>query len=91
MPVLKVKLNLFVSFFYIFNLCLENTEHMDSPHIQQIVQSEPETWKESLYKFYFRANRIYKQITYYTWRFAEIHSYKFVLFVMVLVAVLKVK
>jgi hypothetical protein len=55
-----------------------------------MLQSKPQTWKETLYKLYFRANRLYKKITYYTWRFSEIHSYKLVLFLMVLVAVLKV-
>lgn len=42
-------------------------------------------------KFYIRANRLYKQITYYTWRFAEIHVYKLVLFLMVLTSTLKVR
>jgi hypothetical protein len=53
--------------------------------------SEPKTWQESLYKQYFRLNRLYKQITYYTWRFSEIHIYKLVLFLMVLTSVVKVK
>lgn len=69
---------------------LENTDNPNSPHAQRVLRSEPKTWQESLYKFYFRANRVYKQITYYAWRFAELHSYKLVLFIMVLVAVLRV-
>ncbi|CAF3646268.1 unnamed protein product [Rotaria sordida] len=68
----------------------ENTKNLNSPHSQQILKSEPKTWQESLYKFYFRANRLYKKIVYYSWRFAELHSYKLVLFIMVLVAVLNV-
>jgi hypothetical protein len=71
--------------------CLENTEDPNSPYTQQILQSEPKTWQDSLYKFYFRANRLYKKIVYYTWRFGELHSYKLVLFMMVLVSVFKVK
>ncbi|CAF1290006.1 unnamed protein product [Adineta steineri] len=68
----------------------ENTDNSNSVYTQQILESTPEIWQESLYKFYFRANRIYKKIIYYTWRFAEIHSYKLVLFIMVLVSVLRV-
>ncbi|CAF0821922.1 unnamed protein product [Adineta steineri] len=68
----------------------ENTEHVNSSHTQRILKSEPKTWQESSYKLYFRTNRLYKQITYYTWRFAELHAYKFVLFLMVLTSVLKV-
>ncbi|CAF3346333.1 unnamed protein product [Rotaria sp. Silwood1] len=68
----------------------ENTENVNSPHSQQILKNEPKTWQESLYKFYFRTNRLHKQIVYYCWRFAELHSYKLVLFIMVLVSVLKV-
>ena len=56
-----------------------------------MLQSESETWKESLYKLYFRGNRRYKQVTYYGWRFAEIHSFKLVLFVMVVVSVVRVR
>jgi hypothetical protein len=89
---LKVKYNFFMYVlalrYYFYS---ENTENPNSPETQQILQSEPQTWKESFYKFYLRANRSYKIIIYYTWRFAEIHSYKFVLLIMVLVSVLKVK
>ncbi len=70
--------------------CLENTEDPNSPYTQQILQSEPKTWQDSLYKFYFRTNRLYKKIVYYAWRFGELHSYKLVLFMMVLVSVFKV-
>jgi len=70
---------------------LENTVDPNSTSSQQILESQPKTWQEYLYKFYFRANRLYKEIVYYLWRFGELHSYKFVLFIMVLVAVLKVK
>jgi hypothetical protein len=86
----KVKQILFglLLLFCIYNISLENTENLNN---QQILQTEPQTWQESLYKFYFRANRLYKQITYYAWRFAEIHSYKLVLLIMVLVSVLRVK
>ncbi len=69
---------------------LENTEDPNSSYTQRILKSEPKTWQESLYKLYFRGNRLYKQITYYTWRFAELHAYKLVLFLMVLTSVLKV-
>ena len=69
---------------------LENTENSDSPYTQQTLESEPKTWQDSLYKFYFRANRLYKKIIYYTWRFGEIHSYKLVLLVMVLVCAFRV-
>ncbi|CAF4296585.1 unnamed protein product [Rotaria socialis] len=68
----------------------QNTEHVNSLHSQQILKNETKTWLETLYKFYFRANRFYKQIIYYSWRFGELHSYKLVLFMMVLVASLKV-
>jgi hypothetical protein len=70
---------------------LENTEDPDSSYTQEILQSEPKKWQDSLYKFYFRTNRLFKKITYYVWRFGELHSYKLVLFVMVLVSVFKVK
>ena len=73
------------------NKLLENTDNPNSVHSQEILKSDPQTWQETLYKFYFRANRFYKQIIYYIWRFGEIHSYKLVLFMMVLVATLKVK
>ncbi|CAF1213486.1 unnamed protein product [Rotaria magnacalcarata] len=68
----------------------QNTENVNSLHSQQILKNETKTWLETLYKFYFRANRFYKQIIYYSWRFGELHSYKLVLFMMVLVASLKV-
>ena len=71
--------------------CLENTENPNSSYSDQILKSEAKTWQDSLYKFYFRTNRLYKKIVYYTWRFGEIHFYKLVLFIMVLVAVFKVK
>ena len=69
---------------------LENTEDPNSAYAQQILGSKPNTWQEKLYKFYFRANRLYKRVSYYAWRFADLHSYKLVLLIMVLVAVLKV-
>jgi len=70
---------------------LENSEHRNRPATQEIVKNEPKTWQESLYIYYFRVNRLYKQIVYYAWRFSEIHTYKLVLFLMVLISVLKVK
>ncbi|CAF2784263.1 unnamed protein product [Rotaria sp. Silwood2] len=68
----------------------ENTENLNSSHSQQILNNQPKTWQESLYKFYFQANRLYKQIIYYSWRYAELHSYKLFLFIMVLVSLVKV-
>ncbi|CAF1063941.1 unnamed protein product [Rotaria sordida] len=68
---------------------IRNTKHSNSSRTQQILNSESKIWQESLYKLYFQANRFYKQITYYTWCFAEIHAYKLVLFLMVLTSVLK--
>ncbi|CAF1085642.1 unnamed protein product [Adineta ricciae] len=68
----------------------ENTENTNRLYTQQMLQSESETWQESLYKLYFRVNRRYKQVTYYGWRFAEIHSFKLVLFVMVVVSAIRV-
>lgn len=70
---------------------IENTDHVNSPRTQRILQSEPKTWQESLYKNYLRVNRLYKHIIYYAWRFSEIHIYKLILFLMVLISVLKVK
>jgi hypothetical protein len=70
---------------------LENTENPNSSYTEQILQGQPKTWQDSLYKFYFRTNRLYKKIIYYAWRFGEIHSYKLVLLFMVLVSVFKVK
>ncbi|CAF1388784.1 unnamed protein product [Rotaria sordida] len=69
---------------------LENTDHANSFHTQQILQCEAKTWQETLYKFYFRTNRLYKQINYYGWRFAELHIFKLVLLIMVLISTLKV-
>ena len=69
---------------------LENTDHANSFHTQQILQREAKTWQETLYKFYFRTNRLYKQINCYAWRFAELHVFKFVLLIMVLTSTLKV-
>ncbi|CAF1201689.1 unnamed protein product [Rotaria sp. Silwood1] len=53
-------------------------------------ENEIKTWQDKLYKFYFRTNRLYKQIIYYGWRFAELHAFKLVLLIMVLASVLKV-
>ncbi len=69
---------------------LENTENPNNPEIQGILQSKPVTWQESIRKFYIRINRVYKHIIYYGWRFSEIHTYKLILFLMVLLSVLKV-
>jgi hypothetical protein len=91
MPMQNVKLLLFVLLLFIDEFYLENSQDPNSTFSQEILQSKPKTWQESLYKFYFRANRFYKKIIYYLWRFGELHSYKLVLFIMVLVAVLKVK
>jgi hypothetical protein len=52
---------LFVLCLFIYDLYLENTENPNSPYSQQILQSKPETWQESLYKFYFQTNRLYKK------------------------------
>ncbi|CAF4212188.1 unnamed protein product, partial [Rotaria sp. Silwood2] len=68
----------------------ENTDHANSFHTQQILQCEAKTWQETLYKFYFRTNRLHKQINYYGWRFAELHIFKLVLLIMVLISTLKV-
>ncbi|CAF4228229.1 unnamed protein product, partial [Rotaria sp. Silwood2] len=68
----------------------ENSEHGNISHIQQNLESENKTWQDTLYKFYFRSNRLYKQIIYYGWRFAELHAFKLVLLIMVLASVLKV-
>ncbi len=87
----NVKFLFFILLLFIDDLDLENTENVNSPYSQQILQNQPKNWQESLYKFYFRTNRFYKQIVYYIWRFGELHSYKLVLFLMVLVSVLKVK
>jgi uncharacterized membrane protein len=87
----NVRFLLFVLLLSIYDLYLENTENPNSPYSQQILQSKPETWQESLYKFYFQTNRLYKKFIYYAWRFGELHIYKLVLFIMVLVAVLRVQ
>ncbi|CAF1290556.1 unnamed protein product, partial [Rotaria sordida] len=68
----------------------ENTDHANNFHTQPILQREAKTWQETLYKFYFRTNRFYKQINYYGWRFAELHVFKLVLLIMVLTSTLKV-
>ncbi|CAF0897645.1 unnamed protein product [Adineta ricciae] len=68
----------------------ENVAHANNTNIQRMFDGELKPWQETLYKLYFRVNRLYKQITYYTWRFAEIHVYKLVLFLMVLTAILKI-
>jgi hypothetical protein len=89
MPTQKVKTHP-SHFYYQFFPCSENTKHPNNPETQPIVQSEETNWQETLYKYYIRINRLYKYITYYAWRFSEIHTYKLVLFIMVLLSVLKV-
>ena len=69
----------------------ENTERTNTEHDQAVLQRTAHNWQESFYQYYFRANRVYKHITYYAWRFAELHSFKVVLLMMVLVSTLKVK
>lgn len=76
-----------------FSICLMNLENTDNPnsaHAQQTLKGKPKNWQESLYKLYFQLNRFYKQLTYYAWRFAEIHVYKLVLLTMILVSALRV-
>ncbi|CAF1232591.1 unnamed protein product, partial [Didymodactylos carnosus] len=68
----------------------ENVRNTDYRRTESILKTKPTNWHESLYKLYFYLNRYYKRLTYYAWRFAEIHIYKFVLFIMILVATLNV-
>ncbi|CAF1149255.1 unnamed protein product, partial [Didymodactylos carnosus] len=68
----------------------ENVKNSEYRQSESILKTKATNWQESLYKLYFRLNRIYKKVTYYAWRFAEIHMYKFVLFAMILVATLNV-
>lgn len=90
MPMLEVEQTHRLCIYFLFLCTLENAAHPNSPQAQRMLSGEPKTWQETFYKLYFRVNRLYKQTTYYTWRFAEIHVYKLILFLMVLTAVLKV-
>ncbi|CAF4903524.1 unnamed protein product, partial [Rotaria sp. Silwood1] len=67
---------------YIHAYAKENLNNLDN--------NEPKAWHESFYKFYLQLNYLYKQIIHYVWRFGELHSYKLVLFIMVLISVLKI-
>jgi hypothetical protein len=76
------------------NFCLfvlEHTEQPNSPDTLGMPNSGPKAWQESVHAYYSYVNRHYTRIIYYTWRFAEIHVYKLVLFLMILTSVLKVK
>lgn len=88
--VISMLIQYFVFTAMIGRFSLENTDNPYNAEALQILRSKPKRWQDSLYKFYFRTNRYYKKITYYAWRFSEIHSYKLVLLVMVLTAILKV-
>ncbi|CAM4812248.1 unnamed protein product [Rotaria magnacalcarata] len=68
----------------------ENTHNVSKTHTDQILNCETKTWQEKLYKKYFRTNRFYKQLIYYGWRIAELHTFKLVLFIVALTCAFKV-
>ena len=63
---------------------------MTPPDPPETVPAESEKWQESFYRIYLRTNGLYKYTMYYAWRFSEIHIYKLILFLLVLLSVYKV-